>query len=59
MVILSWQHGVERQWSKHGIRAVIRVLSARNVSAAGSRQLVEVYGNDVMSRHSVANGVHI
>jgi uncharacterized protein YktA (UPF0223 family) len=42
------------QWSKDEVRAVIRFLNARHVSAAGICQLVEVYGEEVMSRQSVA-----
>jgi hypothetical protein len=39
------------QWSKKEVRAVIRFLNARNVSAAEIyRQLVEVYGEEVISR---------
>lgn len=38
------------------VRAVIRFLHARNVSAAEiHRQLVEVYGEEAMSRQSVVN----
>jgi hypothetical protein len=39
------------QWSKEEVRSVIRFLNARHVSAAEiHRQLVEVYGEEVMSR---------
>jgi len=42
--------------SQEQIRAVIRFLHARHVSAAEvHRQLVEVYGDEAMSRQSVAN----
>jgi hypothetical protein len=44
-----------KQWSKEEVRAVIRFMNARHVSAAEiHRQLVEVYGEEVMSRQSVA-----
>jgi hypothetical protein len=43
------------QWSKEEVLAVIRFLNARHVSAAEiHRQLVEVYGEEVMNRQSVA-----
>jgi hypothetical protein len=43
-------------WSQEEICAVIRFLHARHVSAAEvHRQLVEVYGDEAMSRQSVAN----
>jgi hypothetical protein len=46
------------QWYKEEVRAVIRFLNARHVSAAEiHRQLVEVYGEEVMSR-LWQSGVH-
>lgn len=43
------------QWNKQEVRAVIRFLNAKNLSAAEiHRQLVDVYGEDVMTRQSVA-----
>ena len=43
------------EWSAEEARAVIRFLTAKKVSAAEvHRQLVEIYGEGVMSRQSVA-----
>jgi len=44
------------QWSQEKISVVIRFVHARHVSAAEiHRKLVEVYGEEAMSRQSVAN----
>jgi hypothetical protein len=46
------------KWAQEEICAVIRFLRARHVFAAEiHRQLVEVYGEETMSRQSVAIGV--
>lgn len=43
------------KWSRAEVRAVIRFLWAKNVSVSEIHsQMVEVYGEEAMSRHHVA-----
>ncbi|GFV54776.1 histone-lysine N-methyltransferase SETMAR [Trichonephila clavipes] len=47
-----------QNWFRLEERAVIRFLWGKNVSASGiHNQIVEVYGDELMSRQHVANGV--
>ncbi|GFX35145.1 hypothetical protein TNCV_2330851 [Trichonephila clavipes] len=48
----------KRNWSHLEVQAVIRFLGAKNVSASDILyQIVEVYGEEAMSRQHVENGL--